>query len=280
MARRSNVDGSDDPLDIAPDAALGPLEDGVRSPLTQSEQYASGYLGAAYQTESMAGSARLEARDSTSGERLVAILGGAREITQTLSFSAAARRQEEQIEGRGDREQTDVRIGAAWRPRGEGLVIFNRLDVGHLNEEGIQDRSKIVNNFAMNAMVTDKTQVSVYHGIKRVETDFEGAHATAVTQLVGAEVRHDITQQIDFGFQTTWSHNDATQTGHWSYGPSVGLSPVDNLWVSFGWNATGFEDNDFEAARYRHEGPYIKLRAKFDQNTAKGLIKALGLGAD
>ncbi|MEL7031797.1 MAG: hypothetical protein AAGK80_05930 [Pseudomonadota bacterium] len=280
LARRSNVDGSDDPLDVAPDAALGPLEDGVRSPLTQSEQYTSGYLGAAYQTESMAGSARLEARDSTSGERLVAVLGGAREITQTLSFSAAARRQEEQIEGRGDREQTDVRIGAAWRPRGEGMVVFNRLDVGHLHEEGIQDRSKIVNNFAMNAMVTDKTQVSLYHGIKRVETDFEGAHATAVTQLVGAEVRHDITQQIDFGFQTTWSHNDATQTGQWSYGPSVGLSPVDNLWVSFGWNATGFEDNDFEAARYRHEGPYIKLRAKFDQNTAKGLIEALGLGAD
>ncbi|MEM7458357.1 MAG: hypothetical protein AAF331_02735 [Pseudomonadota bacterium] len=280
LARRSNVDGSDDPLDVAPDAALGPLEDGLRSPLTQSEQYTSGYLGAAYQTDSMAGSARLESRDSTSGARLVAVLGGAREITKTLSFSAAARRQEEQIEGRGDREQTDVRIGAAWRPRGEGLVVFNRLDVGHLKEEGIQDRSKIVNNFAMNAMVTDKTQLSVYHGIKRVETDFEGAHATAVTHLVGAEVRHDITQQIDFGFQTTWSHNDATRTGEWSYGPSIGLSPVDSLWVSFGWNATGFEDKDFEAARYRHEGPYIKLRAKFDQNTAKGLIKALGLGAE
>ncbi|MEM6555519.1 MAG: hypothetical protein AAF642_06580 [Pseudomonadota bacterium] len=280
LARRTNVDGSDEPRDVAPDAALGPLEDGVRSPLTQSEQYASGYIGAAYQTDSMAGSARLEKRNSTSGERLVAVLGGAREITQTLSFSAAARRQEEQIEGRGDREQTDVRIGAAWRPRGEGLVVFNRLDVGHLTEQGIQDRSKIVNNFAMNAMVSDQTQVSVYHGIKRVKTDFEGAHAKAVTHLVGAEVRHDITPQIDLGFQTTWSHNDATQTGEWSYGPSVGFSPVDNLWVSFGYNVTGFEDRDFEAARDRHEGPYIKLRAKFDQNTAKGLIKALGLGAD
>ncbi|MEO1553360.1 MAG: hypothetical protein AAFR82_05450 [Pseudomonadota bacterium] len=280
MARRANVDGSDDPLDVAPDAALGPLEDGLRSPLTQSEQYSSGYVGAAYQTDSMAGSARLEARDSTSGERLVAVLGGAREITKTLSFSAAARRQDEQMDGQGDRQQTDVRIGAAWRPRGEGLVVFNRLDLGHVNEEGIQDRSKIVNNFAMNAMVTDRTQLSVYHGIKRVETDFEGAHASAVTHLVGAELRHDITQQIDFSFQTTWSHNDATQTGQWSYGPSIGLSPVDNLWVSFGWNATGFEDSDFEAARYRHEGPYIKLRAKFDQNTAKGLIKALGLGGN
>ncbi|MEM7328714.1 MAG: hypothetical protein AAF437_08250 [Pseudomonadota bacterium] len=280
LAQRRNIDGNDEPLAVTPDAALGPLEDGARSPLTQSEQFQSGYIGAAYQTDTMAGSARLEARESTSGSRLVAVLGGAREITKTLSFSAAARRQTEQIEGRGDREQTDVRIGAAWRPRGEGVVVLNRLDVGHLNEVGLQDRSKIVNNFALNAMVSNKTQLSIYHGIKRVETDLQGAHATAVTHLMGGEVRHDLTNKVDLGFQATWSHNDATETGQWSYGPSIGFSPEKNLWISLGWNASGFEDNDFEAARFRQEGPYIKLRAKFDQNTAKGLIKSLGLSAE
>jgi len=280
LARRANVDGDDDPLDVAPDAALGPLEDGVRSPLTQSEQYASGYLGAAYQNEIMAGSARVEARESTSGSRLVAVLGGAREITQTLSFSAAARHQWENREAFGDREQTDVRFGAAWRPRGEGLVVLNRLDVGHLNEEGVQDRSKIVNNFALNAMISKQTQASLYHGIKRVESDFDGVHSTAVTHLVGGEVRHDVTQHFDLGFQATWSENNATRTGEWSYGPSIGFSPEKNIWVSVGWNASGFEDQDFEAARYRQKGPYIKLRAKFDQNTAKGLIRTLGLGAE
>ncbi|MEL7112997.1 MAG: hypothetical protein AAGK93_08685, partial [Pseudomonadota bacterium] len=65
-----------------------------------------------------------------------------------------------------------------------------------------------------------------------------------------------------------------------SFGPSVGFSPEDNIWVSLGWNVSGFDDADFEAAKYRNEGPYIKLRAKFDQNTAKGLIKKLGLGAE
>ncbi|MEM9572445.1 MAG: hypothetical protein AAF996_13355 [Pseudomonadota bacterium] len=279
LARRANVDGEDEPLDVAPDAAIGPLEDGVRSPLTQSEQYASGYLGAAYQAESMAGSARIEARESTSGSRLVAVLGGAREISKTLSFSAAARHQWENIEGRGDREQTDVRLGAAWRPRGEGAVVLNRLDIGHLNEEGVQDRSKIVNNLAINTMLSKQTQASFYHGIKRVESDFEGVHATAVTHLLGGELRHDISKHVDFGFQATWAQNDATQTGEWSYGPSIGLSPEKNIWVSVGWNVSGFDDDDFEAARHRQRGPYIKLRAKFDQNTAKGLMQALGLGA-
>lgn len=280
LARRANVDGDDETLDVAPDAALGPLDDATRSPLTAAEQYASGYFGAAYQTDGMAGSARVESRKSTSGTRLVATLGGAREITKTLSFSAAARHQWENIADRGDREQTDVRIGAAWRPRGEGIVVFNRLDIGHLNEEGLQDRAKIVNNLAVNAMLSKKSQLSVYHGIKRVETEFEGAQATALTHLFGAEVRHDLTKRVDIGFQSTWSHNNATETAQWSYGPSIGFSPTDNVWVSLGWNVAGFEDDDFEAARYKEEGPYIKLRAKFDQNTAKGLIKALGFGAN
>jgi uncharacterized repeat protein (TIGR01451 family) len=280
LARRANVDGGDEPRDPTADDAISPLEDGVRSPLTQAEAYTSAYLGASYQTESMAGSARIEARDSASGSRLVAVLGGAREITKTLSFSAAARHQDETLDGQADRTETDVRIGAAWRPRGEGLVVLNRLDIGQSNEEGVQERSKIVNNLAVNAMVTDQTQISVYHGIKHVDAEFEGASASGTTNLIGAEIRHDVTKTVDIGLQTTWSSNDGSGTAAWSFGPSIGVSPKDNVWVSLGYNVSGFEDEDFEAARYRNEGPYIKLRAKFDQNTARGLINALGFGQE
>ncbi len=280
LARRANIDGDDAALDVTPDAALGPLEDGARSPLTQSEEFTSAYLGASYRGDGVAASGRLELRDSTSGERLVATLGGAREITKTLSFSAAARHQNETLREQGDREQTDVRIGAAWRPRGEGLVVLNRFDVGHLREEGRQDRSKIVNNLAVNAMVSKRTQVSAYHGVKYVETEFNGASASGVTNLIGGEVRHDITKSIDLGFHGTWTSGEASGTEAWSYGPSAGFSPDKNVWVSVGWNVKGFEDEDFEAARYTQQGPYIKLRAKFDQNTVKGLVKKLGLGAE
>lgn len=280
FARRSNIDGDDAPLDVTADAAVSPLEDGVRSPLTQAEAYTSGYLGASYQTDSMAGSARLEARDSASGRRLVAVLGGAREITKTLSFSAAARHQDETLDGQPDLKETDVRIGAAWRAKGDGVVVLNRLDIGQSTEEGVQDRSKIVNNLAVNAMVTDKTQVSVYHGIKHVEAEFAGATASGTTHLVGAEVRHDVTKKIDLGLQTTWSSNDGSGTQAWSFGPSIGVTPKENVWVSLGYNVSGFEDEDFEAAKYRSEGPYIKLRAKFDQNTAKTVLRSLGFDRD
>ncbi|MEO1419896.1 MAG: hypothetical protein AAFU66_02950, partial [Pseudomonadota bacterium] len=56
------------------------------------------------------------------------------------------------------------------------------------------------------------------------------------------------------------------------YGPNVGVSPAENVWVSLGYNVAGFNDNDFEAAEFSRRGPYIKLRIKFDQHTAKGLL--------
>ena len=33
-----------------------------------------------------------------------------------------------------------------------------------------------------------------------------------------------------------------------SFGPSVGYNPYKNLWMSVGWNVTGFQDRDFVGA--------------------------------
>lgn len=280
LARRANVDGGDTPLDPTADAAVSPLEDGVRSSLVEDETYTSAYFGFGYRGEATAASGRVELRDSASGERLVAVLGGAREITRTLSFTAAARHQNEALATGKRTQQTDVRFGAAWRPRGEDLVILNRLDINANKIDGLQNESKIVNNLAVNTMLSDRTQLSVYHGVKRVKTSFQGASATGVTHLLGGEVRHDLTRKLDLGLHGTWTSGGATGTESWSFGPSVGLTPKENVWVSLGWNVSGFEDEDFEAARYTQQGPYLKIRAKFDQNTVKGLMQSLGLGVE
>ena len=57
----------------------------------------------------------------------------------------------------------------------------------------------------------------------------------------------------------------------WSVGPNVGISPMENTWISVGYNITGFEDRDFEAARYTRDGPYVTFRLRFDQQTFRDL---------
>ncbi len=280
LARRANVSGDDVPRDVTPDAAVSPLEDGVRSALVQDDDYTSAYLGAGYRASNTALGGRVEHRDSELGRRLLATVGGAREVSETLSFSSAARYQHEHLATAPDTESLDVRIGAAWRPRGEGLVILNRFDVGHAKVKGQSMRTKAVNNLALNTMLTKRTQASLYHGAKYVKASFEGAEAEGFTHLIGGELRHDITPKIDIGLQGQWWSGEASKTAEWSIGPSIGYTPAKNVWVSLGYNFKGFEDEDFEAARYSREGLFVKFRAKFDQDTVKGLIKDLGLGAE
>jgi hypothetical protein len=93
-------------------------------------------------------------------------------------------------------------------------------------------------------------------------TDYKG-----YTDLIGAEVRHDITQRWDIG--TFGSVMRSVNAGVRSYGlgASVGYKVVDNMWLSMGYNVRGMNDRDFADASYRAQGPYITLRMKVDQDT-------------
>ncbi len=51
---------------------------------------------------------------------------------------------------------------------------------------------------------------------------------------------------------------------------------MENAWISIGYNVAGFTDKDFSNANYTAQGPYIQYRFKFDQNSVKEGLKALG----
>ncbi len=274
-SRRAHIDGGDSPLDVTPDAAISPLEDGVRSSLTESEDYKSFYAGFGYRSEKSAGSTRLEYRDAESGTRLTAALGAARESSETLSYGAAARWQTERFEALPGRDSFEARLGTAWRPHGEGVVVFNRLDARYENTEGDLVSRKLVNNLGLNWMLSDQTQVAAAWGVKYQENDINGVKSDGFTQLFAGEVRHDITRRIDAGISVSALVDQVTKTADYAWGPSLGYNPTENVWASVGYNVEGFSDDDFEAAEYSREGVYLKLRVKFDQKSVAGLLERI-----
>ena len=274
VSRRQQLasDGVIDPVDdIVPDEALSPLE--------VDQNFTSVYAGLGYRDDATSGSARFEVRKSELGQRYTTALGAAREVTEALSFAGAARIVQENNDLDPDRRTIDARLGAAWRPRGEGLVAFNRFDIKSEEIDGEFSSWKAINNLALNTRVTDRAQISVNHGFKYSAFDADGVSNNGVTQLLGVETRVDITEYLDVGFQGSalYSHNSGTVD--YSYGPSVGVSPFDNVWLSAGWNFDGFVDEDFAGAEFTNDGPYIKLRIKFDQNSARELLDKVTPGA-
>lgn len=256
-----------DYIEVNPDAAVSAFE--------TNDDFTSAYLGVGYRGEVTTGSARLEGRRASDGETYIGTAAAARELSEELSIAAATRATyKEDIRQVSDQHQIDARFGLAWRPRGEDTIVFDRLDYGTQTNTQGETRTKLVNNIAVNHMVSDRWQLSANHGIKYVRDNIAGQNLKSTTNLVGAETRFDITEKIDLGLHGSAMINDKGQVSY-SYGPSIGVSPVKNVWVSAGYNVEGFKDDDFEAAEYSEEGLYLKLRVKFDQNTARGLLRRI-----
>lgn len=276
LSRRANVDGGDDPRTPVPDQPVSPFEDGLRSRLVGDDAYMSAYLGLGYRTDAMALSGRVETRDSAAGNRWTASLSGVREVSEALSFASDARYQSESFENGRETEALEIRIGAAWRPRYDGLIILSRLDLGFESQPGRSVRNKLVHNLALNGQMTERAQWALYHGMKYIEQELEELRYNGLVHQLGGEVRFDLTENYDIGLQLSWVSESLSQTSQWSFGPSLGISPRDDIWVSFGWNFIGYDDEDFRFASYARQGPFIRFRFKFDQGMLTSLMGGLG----
>lgn len=254
--------------DIVPDAPRSPFEQA-------NGAFTSLYVGAGFRDKATTGSGRFEIRKSEEGQRYMVATAAARELSEQLSFGAAGRFEQNNNDLTADERRFEARIGASWRPHDEGVVIFNRLDVKQQSVD-LQQRSwKAVHNLALNAQASERLQLSFNHGLKYSAFSADGADLSGVTQLAGVEARYDVTSAVDIGVHAEALYSWNSGAIQYSYGPSVGVSPAKNVWLSLGWNFDGFRDEDFAAAEYSATGPYLKLRIKFDQHTARGLLDAI-----
>ncbi len=261
------VFGDDSLIDqIAPDAATSPFE--------QNSSYLAAYLGLGYRTDKTSVSARIEGRNGRAEESYIASLAAAREMSEKLSFAGAARLNYRTGDfGANESLRLDARFGTAWRPRGEGLIFLNRFDLVYDDSLADIKTTKLVNNLTANTMLNDHWQLAAHYGIKYTRSDIGGDEYKGFSHLAGFETRFDITERIDLGLQAQALYSGGQTL--YAYGPSIGVSPVDNVWVSLGYNFSGFKDTDFAAAEYSRQGVYLKFRFKFDQNTARGLLDLL-----
>ena len=258
---------------VAPDAANSPFE--------LNRSYVAGYVGLGYRTEKTSASGRLEARNGSGSNDFIVSLAAAREMSEKLSFAGALRAsfREQTRNGvnvlSGRSKRVDARLGTAWRPRGEGLIFLNRFDL--VLDDGISENktTKLVNNFTANTMLSDRWQLAGHYGLKYVVSDFEGETYKGVSQLLGGETRFDLTDKIDLGLQGSLMFGHGLNSWEYAYGPSIGVTPVKNVWLSLGYNVVGYREEDFAAAEYARQGVYLKFRFKFDQNTARGLLNMI-----
>ncbi|MES2754009.1 MAG: hypothetical protein V4659_05030 [Pseudomonadota bacterium] len=263
-----------------------------------NEDYAALTLGATYRGPAWSANGRLEYRDADTGRRwgLTANVLRALGEGRTLAGSLRGYRVTDRTGAVAGYAAADLAL--AWRPLDRRWSVLDRLSLRYEGADaGFTDRNvlgvpaygagvtggeqvtrRLINNFALNYRTGAEgnghgLEATLYYGVKYVRGRFADDVYSGFIDVTGFDLRKDLGRRVDIGVQGSVQHAWGPGAWTWSGGPSLGIAPAANLWLSAGYNLAGYRDRDFDDDRYTRAGPYLTLRLKFDQLSLKALGK-------
>ncbi|MBB6503374.1 putative repeat protein (TIGR01451 family) [Sphingomonas endophytica] len=264
--------------------AFGALAPGITVQDNGGGDYAAITMGASYRAPRWSWNGRGEYRASAQGNRFGLTTNLLRPLGEGRSLALGVR-----WYGVGNASSLTADAALAWRPidsrwsilerlqwrddrAGAGITAANVLGVA-AGGDLFQATRRAINNIAVNYRSGAEgdghgLEMTLYHGVKWVRGSFGGDDYTGLTQIVGAEVRRDLGAHVDLGVQGSVQHGITSRTLAFSAGPNIGVSPVRDLWISAGYNVSGYRDRDLAQDRYTRRGPFVTLRLKLDRNAA------------
>jgi len=93
--------------------------------------------------------------------------------------------------------------------------------------------------------------------------------------LMGLTAKYDINEKWAIGLQGSILHSYTANNYDYGLGAFVEVSPKKDTVFTLGYNTEGFDDEDFSQQNYHHEGIYIRIKTKFDQESVKSMAKGV-----
>jgi uncharacterized repeat protein (TIGR01451 family) len=233
------------------------------------------FVGALYRSDLWTFTSRLENRHSDAEDRRIVSGGFYREPIAGHAFSMAAHWFDSTFDNGSDATAGEVQLGWSYRPASSAWIVLDRLD---LKQDSRSDASsdiesaRVINNLNANWQFDTRTQLGLQFGSRYVRSTFDGERYSGLSTLYGVDVRRELTLRFDVGLHGTMLNSLQSGVTDQSVGVDLGVTVARNMWISIGYNFTGFRDDDFEASRYTAQGPFIKFRMKADQDTFRDMV--------
>jgi uncharacterized repeat protein (TIGR01451 family) len=237
--------------------------------LLTPEDYTATTLGVAYHDSLWSGNGRIEFRDASINQQQNLQLGLRRDLAEGNAMATGLTLRTTHSETDSTRN-SDLRFSYAHRPNKGKWIWFDRVDyITQFSQSSVATTQgeKWVNNLNANTLLNRQTQFSLQYGAKYVLDNFDGNEYKGYTDLIGTEIRYDITRNWDIGIFASVMRSLNAGVTHYGMGASLGYNLTNNVWLSLGYNLRGLNDRDFIAAAFRERGMFITLRVKVDQDT-------------
>ncbi|MEZ5512929.1 MAG: OmpA family protein [Steroidobacteraceae bacterium] len=254
--------------DFAPLNPAAPLASG-----TLTEDYFASFLGAQYRSELWQFTTRVEHRSADTEDRWSVTTGWYREPRAGHALSLALQAFDTATATAGTTQAT-ARFAWAFRPIDSDWIVFDRLELQFDSRDdltGNYESRRLINNLHANWQWNPVTQLGLQYGARFVTSTFGDERYNGYSDLVGIDWRRQLSRRYDIGLHGAALQSWSADLRRYSAGLDVGVNFAKNVWISLGYNVTGFDDADFAASRYTDQGPYIKFRIKADQDTFRDL---------
>jgi hypothetical protein len=246
-------------------------------PVAGSTDFTAISGGASYKEEKWSWTGRLELRTSDAEDKFGLFTGIYGEVRDGLGLGAAAQIFKTNGVAGAKATSGDLRFSLAYRPQETAWIVLNRLDYLFDRQEGgdfAYDNWRLIDNINANWKSKNrKTQLSLQYGAKYVNETIDEHDYSGYTDLTGLEGRYDLTKKWDVGVTGKVLHSWQAKQMKYGSGASIGYNLVKNAWISAGYNFVGFTDRDFSAAEFTAQGPFVKFRFKFEQNSLREALK-------
>jgi len=281
---------------IDPSRVLNPLQPVasggfVGSGATLTEDFTAVTGGATYRAHLWSVTGRAEYRAGSQGDRYGVTAAGLRQIGDGSAVGVAFDWFTAKSKTGAETRTSNLQLSWAHRPAGAALTWLEKLEfredavtgavAGHADPIGAlftisgNARSRrAVNSLSVNYTPGPGMEVALFWGARYSSDKIAADDIKGFSNLLGADIRFDLSSTLDLSLVATVRESAGGRAIGYAIGPSLGVKPFDNGWISLGWNVVGFHDRDFEASRYTRAGPYVTMRLKFDQLSLQGL----GLG--
>lgn len=253
-------------------------------------------IGGTYRAERWSWTGRLEYRDADANDRIGATVSMLRSLGEgrTLASSFRIYRLTDRTGDAATSLASDLAL--ALRPLDSRWSVLERFEIRHeaagagfddgnvlgVPAYGVGDQAttRLINNIAVNYRAGPEgerhgVEATLYYGAKYVRGRYADDLYSGFIHVTGFELRRDLGKRLDIGVQGSVQHAWGGGAVSFSGGPSLGVSPAENLWLSAGYNISGYRDRDFERDRYTRSGPYVTVRLKFDQLSLGGVSRAM-----
>jgi uncharacterized repeat protein (TIGR01451 family) len=215
------------------------------------------------------GTGRIEWRRDPAADSWLSTIGLARKVSKDWTLLSKNYYQLTSPDGAARQRQDRFWFGGAYRDLDTNrLNLLSRYEFTFEELGVVGSGRRTVHAISTNADTrpSRKWTLSGQHAAKWVDEGVAGGPGREVSQLVSGRVGYDLARRWDVGALGSLQWGDRAVGRHTAIGGEIGFLLRDNVWLSGGYNVTGFLDRDLSSITTTARGAFVRMRMKFDED--------------